>query len=257
MNQYKIFIACILIFLSFCSCIHFKPKKEKLDLSNYELVWADEFDGNKLDMNKWGHRSLGPRRRGINTEDSVSLNGKGQLLLTTSKSGEEYHTGMISTANKFETCYGYIECRVKLQTQPGHWTAFWMTSPAINIVGDREKGASEIDIFEYLGRLNNIMYINVHWDGYGRHHKWTGTRYYIPKLKKNNEYHSYGLLWTKDYYKFFVDGKLRWQTTKGISHVKEYIVLSMEVGRWAGFIECAELPDSSYFDYVRVYKLKK
>jgi len=45
-----------------------------------------------------------------------------------------------------------------------------------------------------------------------------------------------------------------WRTDKGVSHAREYIILSLEVGRWAGEIAKARLPDSCTFDYVCVYK---
>ena len=34
----------------------------------------------------------------------------------------------------------------------------------------------------------------------------------------------------------------------------EYIILSLEVGKWAGDIAKATLPDNLYVDYVRVYQ---
>jgi hypothetical protein len=51
-----------------------------------------------------------------------------------------------------------------------------------------------------------------------------------------------------------VDGKETWRTDKGVSHRPEYMILSLEVGEWAGDISKAELPDHLYVDYVRVYK---
>lgn len=40
------------------------------------------------------------------------------------------------------------------------------------------------------------------------------------------------------------------------TYAKEYIILSLEVDSWAGDIREAMLPDSSTFDYVRVYQNK-
>jgi hypothetical protein len=37
--------------------------------------------------------------------------------------------------------------------------------------------------------------------------------------------------------------------------VPQYIILSNEVGTWAGDINAAKLPDSCLIDYVRVYDL--
>ncbi|MCF8335495.1 MAG: hypothetical protein K9H65_02725 [Bacteroidales bacterium] len=48
-----------------------------------------------------------------------------------------------------------------------------------------------------------------------------------------------------------------WETDTAVSHRSEYIILSSEVGQWAGDISNASLPDTVFFDYVRVYKRDK
>lgn len=221
------------------------PSKE------YKLVWTDEFKGKELDMEKWEYRSLGPRRDAINVKDTVSLDGKGHLVLTTKRVDDKYHTAMIGTKDKFETKFGYFECRVKFQKQIGHWSAFWLQSPTVGKVGDPKENGTEIDIFEYLPNKKDTIHINLHWDGYGEHHKHAGSKYKQSDLDEG--FHVIGLEWTPNEYVFYVDGKEAWRTNKAVSHVKQYIILSLEVGEWAGDISQAELPDSIYFDYMRVY----
>jgi len=225
---------------------------DEIPVKGYALWWADEFDGTALDPNKWDYRNLGPRRLAVNVKDTVTLDGKGHLVLTTKKVGDEYHTAMIGTQGKFETTYGYFECRVKLQEQLGHWSAFWLQTPTMGKhIGNPAAGGTEIDIFEYLRKFGDGVVHNIHWDGYGEHHKHDGGRAEIPGLSKG--WHTFGLLWTENEYVFYVDGKETWRTDKGISKRSEYIILSLEVGDWAGDISKATLPDSLYVDYVRVY----
>ena len=100
--------------------------------SEWKLVWSDEFDGTTLDPLKWGHRRPGRRRDAINVQDTVTLDGQGHLVLTTKRSGDEYHTAMIGTDDTFAATFGYFECRAKLQKQVGHWSAFWIQSPGID-----------------------------------------------------------------------------------------------------------------------------
>ncbi len=218
----------------------------------YKLVWADEFDGTDLDVAKWDHRQLGPRRGAVNTRRSVSLDGNGHLLITTRKVGNEYHTGMIGTQGKFETRFGYFECRVRMQRQIGHWSAFWLQSPTMSEVGDTKKTGAEIDIFEYLCKQKDLAQINLHWDGYGKQHRSAGTTKRLPGL--GDGFHTIAVQWTPADYTFYYDGREVWRTAKGISHSTEYIILSCEVGKWAGDIAHATLPDSVEFDYVRVYQ---
>lgn len=223
--------------------------------SDYKLVWSDEFDAETLDLSKWGYRGLGPRRDAINVKDTVSLDGKGHLVLTTKRNGQVYHTAMIGTQGKFETTFGYFECRVRLQTQIGHWSAFWLQSPSLgNPVGDSRKAGTEIDIFEYLRKDGDKVHHNLHWDGYGKDHKRDGKTAKVAGLEKG--WHTFGLLWTDKQYVFYVDGKETWRSDKGVSHRAEYIILSLEVGKWAGDIAQAKLPDSLFIDYVRVYQKK-
>jgi len=219
------------------------------------LVWADEFDGAALDMTKWSHRGLGPRKGGVNVEEAVRLDGEGHLVITTTKVGDKYHTGMIATHGKFEHAFGYWECRVKLQREIGHWSAFWLQSPTYgNPVGDVAKAGTEIDIFEYLRKRGDKMQHTLHWDGYGKDHESQGKVADVPGLGEG--WHTIGLEWTPAAYAFFIDGKETWRTDKGVSQRPEYIILSLEVGSWAGDIAKAKLPDSVLFDYVRVYKAR-
>lgn len=218
----------------------------------YELYWSDEFEGETLDSDKWGYRNLGPRRDGINVEETVRLDGEGRLVLTTKRVGDEFHTAMIGTQGKFETRFGYFECRVLFQREVGHWSAFWLQSPTINQVGDPRINGTEIDIFEYLANHPHTLHMNLHWDGYGERHKTTGRKHECESLTEG--WRVIGLEWTPDEYRFYLDGEEVWRTDQAVSHREQYIILSLEVGAWAGDIYEANLPDSVLFDYIRVYK---
>ena len=219
----------------------------------YKRVWSDEFEGEKLDPGKWDYRQLGPRRDAVNVKETVTLDGEGHLVLTTRRSGDQVHTAMIGTQGIFETTFGYFECRVKLQEQVGHWSAFWLQTPTMGQhVGDPARAGTEIDIFEYLRREGDLVHHNLHWDGYGEHHKHTGTDVRVPGLGQG--WNTFGLLWTDTEYVFYLNGQETWRTTQGVSHRDQYIILSLEVGKWAGAIADARLPDHLYIDYVRVYQ---
>ena len=225
----------------------------ELTPDGYRLAWSDEFAGKALDLDKWGHRGLGPRRDAINVKETVSLDGDGHLILTTKRAGDEYHTAMISTQGTYEPTFGYFECRVRFQKQIGHWSAFWLQSPTLgNPVGDPAKAGTEIDVFEYLRNRGDKIQHTLHWDGYGEYHKSAGKVPEIPGLTRG--WHTIGFLWTGTHYVFYVDGKETWRTEEGVSRRPQYMILSLEVGKWAGDIAEAELPDHLYVDYVRVYQ---
>ena len=244
--------AMLILLLGTGACSLATPSAD-IPVAGYHLVWSDEFDGAALDTQKWDYRQLGPRRDGVNVKGAVSLDGEGHLVLTTSRNGDVYHTAMIGTEGKFETTFGYFECRAKLQKQVGHWSAFWLQSPAIGEeIGNPEASGTEVDIFEYLRKSGDSVVHNLHWDGYGKHHKAAGGGATAPGL--SDGWHTFGVQWSEEGYVFYVDGQETWRTDKAISHRPEYIILSLEVGKWAGDIAAATLPDSLLVDYVRVYQ---
>lgn len=229
--------------------------------ADYRLVWADEFDGKTLDPAKWVHRAPGKRVQGINVRDSVSLNGAGHLLITVKQVDGKYHTGMIGTDGKFAAKYGYFECRAQMHKGPGFWSAFWLQSKKVSDP-DKGKGApddtrnngTEIDILEYLpGRGDGFQHA-LHWNGYGKLHKQKSKGGSVPGLRDG--WHTFALDWRPDGYTFYVDGKKTWETAEAISGTEQFVILSVEVGPWAGDIKQAQLRESVSFDYVRVYQKK-
>jgi beta-glucanase (GH16 family) len=247
------------------------PRPTFLQHDDYVLVWHDEFDGlagTPPDTGKWSSLHLGPRRDALNVEEAARLDGQGHLLITTTRherpatqpagtqpSEPEYRTGMISTRAKFEPTFGYIECRYRTQTQPGHWSAFWLQSPTMGqLIGDPATAGVEIDVIEYLAtpKYRDRALHTIHWDGYGKDHKSKHINKPLPDL--GDGFHMFGLEWTPDEYIFYVDGQETGRMREAVSHRSEYLILSLEVGKWADDIAAATLPDSMVVDYVRVWQ---
>ncbi len=216
----------------------------------WKLVWHDEFDGKKLDETKWDVPE-GSRRDGWWSRRAITLDGKGNLVISTLKDGDKYLDGCVRTRGKFEHAHGYYVARIRLQEQPGHWSAFWMYGAGVGSIGDDGRDGTEIDIMEkpWLdGRVQHAL----HWDGYGEHHKSKGKVAEAPGVMGG--FHTFSLWWKPDEYVFYVDGKETWRTDAGgVCQVPLYIKLSDEIGKWGGDISDAKLPDRFLVDYVRVY----
>jgi beta-glucanase (GH16 family) len=220
--------------------------------STWKLVWHDEFDGTRLDAGKWDIPEY-RRRDGYWSRRAITLDGKGHLVMGMLKEDGKYLDGCVRTKGKFEHAFGYYVARVQLQQQPGHWSAFWLHCGSVSRVGDEGRDGTEIDIFEKPW-LDERVQQTLHWDGYGRHHKSQGKVVKAPGVM--NGWHTFGLWWKPTEYVFYIDGKETWRTSAGgVSQVPEYIKLSDEVGKWAGDIHQAKLPDAFLVDYVRVYDL--
>ena len=229
---------------------------------DYKLVWQDEFDGPALDETKWAHRSVGQRRGAWIDPECVTFDGKGHMLISVKKVGDQIHGGMIGTEKKKSWTYGYFECRVQVATEPGMNTAFWMQAPRMaapdngkGIADDTAHNGTELDILEYIARQGDVAHFNLHWNGYAKLHKSAPADGWLHGLRQG--FHIYGMEWTPQGYAFFIDGHRYWQTAEAISHTDEYIILDLEHSAWAGGIETAKLPASALFDWVRVWQKEK
>jgi beta-glucanase (GH16 family) len=218
----------------------------------WKLVWNDEFDGTKLDESKW-EVPENRRRDGFWSRKAISLDGKGNLVISALKDGDKFLDGCVRTRGKFEHAFGYYVARTKFQKEQGHWTAFWMYAPSVGKIGDEGRDGTEIDIMEKPS-LDDQMNHALHWDGYGKEHRSEAHKFKVPGIMEG--YHDFALWWTPDEYVFYVDGKETWRTKAGgVCQVPLYLKLSDEIGDWAGDIKKAKLPDEFLVDYVRVYDL--
>jgi len=224
---------------------------------HFQLVWNDEFDGKTLNTSNWNYRAEGTvRNYGNVSRNTIELDGNGHVVIRVTKDANgKYYIGQLGTPGIFETTYGYFECRAQMNKQLGPHVAFWLQSPALGKTGDPAQDGTEIDIFEYHRETPDLVYHNLHWDGYGENHKTTGEQVPYPEIKSG--FHTFGLEWTKDEYFFYVDGKETWRITTAVSQRNEYLILSTELTGWGGDPALGVFPDEVIFDYVRVYKPKK
>lgn len=133
--------------------------EKQIDLSDWKLVWQDEFDypNRKLDQ-QWESQN-GPSRHILCSrwrENVVVKDGILHLINKKEKrGGQEWTSGSIWTKRKFK--YGYFECRYRYAEATGTNNSFWlMTRGPEPMVGKR----FEIDINE--GHYPNEINTNIH-----------------------------------------------------------------------------------------------
>jgi len=234
----------------------------------YYLVWSDEFNSTTLDRSKWDYWLPGPRRNAVNVTNAISLDGS-NLLITTYTSNKVHYTGFVATDGTFRSRYGYWESRIRWGDTNGMWSAFWLQSPEmVTRSPDAALSGSEIDIAEhrYLDKdaksIANQIQVNIHWNGYGRTSRSTGSGNKGSGLADG--FHTYGFLSTPDSYAFLVDDtKVYGGGAAPVSHSTEWAILSSEVDdtstTWAGKIPAdgyGGIVDSTTrmtVDYVRYY----
>jgi len=220
----------------------------------YEVFWQDDFNGTTLDPQKWEVRGIGPRALGFVSPEAVAVED-GYLKLSALRKDGRILLGAVGTQGRFQTRYGYFECRAQLQRSPGIWAAFWIQSPDIAKGEDPAVYGAEIDIMEFFRKLGpDIVSHNVHW-AYGPNQQTTrGMQSYRPGVSEG--FHTFALEWTPEKYVFFVDGYRYYEVTQGLSHIEEYLILSMEIPSREEEIRHTNFPDVFIVDYVKVYKKK-
>lgn len=228
----------------------------------WELVWADEFDGTELDRTKWDFRlSMMGKRHPAWTDKGVQLDGKSNAVFSvileegkpvssqlqtgynfmdepvekeTMEVAEGVHDHIRWPIGKlkesmFTHSYGYYECRFKFQRKEGWWTAFWLQSPIIGCSLDPAVSGVEVDIMESFNPGKLIKH-NVAKGGYGEDLMVarTGIGRERPELDVE-EYHYIGLMWDETGYSFYVDGEFDGKVTEYLTARPEFIMLSTEV----------------------------
>jgi beta-glucanase (GH16 family) len=214
-----------------------------------QFLWGDEFEGASLDARKWEIRT-GKRKGGYWVEENVRLDGGGNLIIETKKDRDgRFTTGAIWTKGRMEHRYGLWEIRAKFPGEEGHWGAFWLFAESVRKARDHGRDGTEIDVVEkpWKGAIQHAL----HWGGYHEKHRVSEKK---VNLNKPEYFHVFSLCWEPESYRFFVDGRETWRTSDGgVSQVPQFIQITDEVGKWAGRIENAKLPDQFVVDYVRFF----
>lgn len=192
------------------------------------LVWSEEFDGSSLDTKtKWQFaQTMGASDRYYtNDKNHVSV-ADGKLTLTAKSYSNMFFKNIkyslpqgLTTMDRMEFTYGYLEMRAKVPFRRGAWPSFWMKSSGQDRRNGTNKYLAEVDIFEVFAN-GSTLDSTLHkwkWNSTGttvtNHVQWQNTygsfnRTYTFKNSSNlnNEYHLYALEWTPQYMAFFVDG---------------------------------------------------
>jgi beta-glucanase (GH16 family) len=201
-------------------CIFFQTKLQNYSITEkegYDLMFSDEFDLEYLDAEKWNTSNCGCRVHPgdptkYRSDNNVMINYNLNLMSDNanfhiSDCGNEYDIkytyGLIENYKYFsqlENTYGYYEIRCKISKGVGMWPAFWLWG--IN------SWPPEIDIFEFWTTDKcNWFNSNYHWME-NDNHKQKPYTHRTLSINLSENFHLYGLKWTKNYLKFYFDNML-------------------------------------------------
>lgn len=218
-----------------------------LEGAGWELVWADEFEGNELDRSKWTPEVScwggGNSERQCYTDrpDNIAVEG-GLLLLKARKERfagparppeiadnpnptlvQSHTSGKVRTIGQHAWRYGRIEVRAKVPAGQGTWPAVWMMpdSPAYGAW----PRSGEIDILEAVnigakckecegGRGENRTISALHFGNFAPQNRYVDSRTALPDLAlPSDDFHIYSVEWGEGLIRFMVDDKVHLTVT--------------------------------------------
>ena len=240
----------------------------------YELVWAEEFDGNTLNTDVWnieqGGSGWGNQEKQHYTARPENLRVQNGCLEIEARKeeyqGNSYTSARINTKNHKDFAYGKIEARIKFPKGGGTWPAFWMLGYG------SWPTCGEIDIVEHVG---NNPYMASHAVHTRQKNGTKGNNWSSRQNMENmeEEWHVFGVEWLETYLlgcdalRFYVDDQVGgtvyasaastfedWPFT---AERPEFIILNMAIGGvMGGSINDAAFasPVIMYVDWIHVYQ---
>lgn len=221
----------------------------------YELIWADEFDGGKLDESKWAYRT-DSRHWSTQLAANVSVSN-GHLVLTLKKEaagGKAYTGAGLISKPRFK--YGYYEARFRVPPGAGWHTSFWLMRHGGGGNTETKGGRQEIDICEQDSVDPAIYTVNLH-DWEGTHKSYGFKRVKTPDLAA--DFHTWGCEFTATRIRYYFDGKLVQELdATRLNHGEHNVWLTSIASHLGGTkaVDDTRLPATAVFDYVRVYAPK-
>lgn len=193
-------------------------------VSDWQLVWSDEFDGDSIDNSKWTHEincsGGGNNEQQCYTDsadNSFVADGNLNIVALPAEDGAPlpYTSARLNTKLQGDFKYGRFEMRAKLPQGQGSWPAFWML-PTDEVYGGWPK-SGEIDIMEAVNlkvadadgneeaRVHGTLHYGRDWPDNSS----TGKEYSLPDgANPADDFHTYAIEWQEGEIRWYVDGYL-------------------------------------------------
>lgn len=232
------------------------------------LVWNDEFDGDRIDPDKWTHEVLAPytynnELQGYTVSPHNSRVEDGQLVITALADPVTgtVTSARLNTSGKGDWRYGRIEGLLQVPAGVGTWPALWM------LPTDWRFGAwpasGEIDIMEHVGCQRDVVHATVHTGAYN--HMLGTQRGESMGVDATGSAHLYAIDWTEERIVFTVDDVEIFRfdndgagdpATWPFGEAFHVVVNLAFGGDWGGYcgIDRGALPQEYRLHHVRVYQ---
>jgi len=241
--------------------------------SDYTLVFAEEFDTDTLNPDRWNTSYLWGTDLFINSEEQYyvdiknqpdfgynpfKLNGETLTIeairtpdnLREKALGQPYLSGVITSYDSFQFTYGYVEARAKVPFGQGYWSAFWLLNAFYVDL------RPEIDIMEHIGHDRDVVFHTYHYfDSEGNLRSTESMQ--TSGIDFTSEFHTYAVEWKPGQLIFYIDGiERRTVTDPNISAQDMYIIANTALGGWwpGSPDDSTVFPSKFEIDYIRAYQ---
>lgn len=243
------------------------------NFNGYSLVYSDDFESSIIDKSIWNVNDIEIPSYGIAPSimyyrpKNVSLMN-GNLILSTYLGSDGYVSGWMDTYNTVRMKYGYFEIKARFRTAPGYWVKMMLTDHY-----DNKDTVTQIDVFNSLAAKESVFaslgemdqetyyqdYIKLIEPSYIEGYR-SGQLAYDQQLN-DAEYHTYGVEWTDDYVRFFIDG-VPYGTVETTDEKYDYLNKELYLSLFVGVEltdqatddETAQWPAPYEIDWVKVYQ---
>ncbi|MEL1251373.1 glycoside hydrolase family 16 protein [Aurantiacibacter gilvus] len=233
--------ALLLAPLALAGCADAEPAPDGAG-DGWQLVWADEFDGESIDTSRWTvlndcwgggneeRQCYTPRPENVTIEE-------GNLVITahredwagpafpasfgpadgdsSQQASKPFTSGKLTTQGNASWTYGRFEIRARLPGGQGVWPAFWML-PEESVYGSWA-ASGEIDILETVnlgvvcdtceeGGENTILG-TLHFGGQWPDNDLHSTEVSMPEVL-DGAFHTYGVIWERGRFFWTFDGEV-------------------------------------------------
>ncbi len=203
-----------------------KPDKidPQLPVSDWGLVWSDEFDGTAINSQNWTHEvncdGGGNQEKQCYTDsadNSYLADGMLNIVALPAEEGAAlpYTSARMITRYKAGFKYGRVEMRAKVPAGQGSWPAFWMM-PTDEEYGEWPR-SGEIDIFESVnlgvsdaeGNVESNVHGTLHYGKSWPDNSSSGKSYSLADgANPADGFHTYALEWQEGEIRWYMDGYL-------------------------------------------------
>lgn len=201
-------------------------------VSDWKLVWSDEFAGSSIDQRKWTFeidcRGGGNQEQQCYTdsaENAFVSDGTLKIVARPAADGapQPYTSARLNTKYQGDWKYGRIEVRAKAASGQGAWPAIWMM-PTDDVYGGWPK-SGEIDIFEAVnlktvdaeGNVEANVHGTLHYGRDSPNNVYTGKAYTLPGgVNPADSFNTYAIEWQ--------EGEIRW-------YVNDYLYQTQQASR--------------------------